>query len=154
MRTRKNPTACLVVIVMDNFFFSAAVLILSLNDGRSISFPMLGLPDDSCVVAVNGSALIRFTDGDASAHRTSLNTNANFIRNYGCPDRTREQCSKQVPAHPILLQLSVPSEKVGRQQLVPKRFGVISSGTSSEPMMRIDTSITATMFPLVIMPFC
>jgi hypothetical protein len=91
---------------MDDFFLSAAVLILSLDHGRSISFPMLGLPDDSSAVAINGSALMRLANSDASADGTGLNTNANFISNYGCRDRTREQCSKQVPAHPILLQLS------------------------------------------------
>jgi hypothetical protein len=91
---------------MDDFFLSAAVLILSLDHGRSISFPMLGLPDDSSAVAINGAALMRLANSDASADGTGLNTNANFISNYGCRDRTREQCSKQVPAHPILVQLS------------------------------------------------
>jgi hypothetical protein len=110
---------------MDNFFFSTAVLILSLDDRRPVSVPMLGLPDHSCAIPINGSALVRFANSDASAHWTGLNTNPNFISNYGRPDRTREQCSKQVPAHPILLQLSGRSENVEWQQLVPKRFGVI-----------------------------
>ncbi|MCK1521929.1 hypothetical protein [Bradyrhizobium sp. 17] len=76
---------------MDNFFLSAAVLILSFDDRRSITFPVLGLPDDSCAFAINGSALMRLANSDASADGTGLNTNANFISNYGCRDRTREK---------------------------------------------------------------
>jgi len=71
----------LVIVVMNDLFLSAAVLILFLNDGRSISFPMLGLLDDSCAVPIDGRVLVRLPNRDASADGTSLNTNTHFIRN-------------------------------------------------------------------------
>lgn len=85
----------LVVVVMNDGFLSAAVLILFLDDRRSVTFPMLRLPDDRCAVPIDGSVLVRLSDCDASADRTGLNADTDFIRDCGCRDCTHDRRSKQ-----------------------------------------------------------
>ena len=64
--------------MMNDGFLSAAVLILFLNDRRSVTFPMLRLLDDRCAVPINGLTLVRLSDCDASAHWTGLSANTPY----------------------------------------------------------------------------